>query len=146
MIKIHKFILSFLLFDKNFCILTRIYYPSFFKLQFKRTVIIQMESKTNLSSQPNSQPNTYMDFIQRLVEEQKQKNPEKYQSAQKMGDYIMTSEYNLKVGGRDKTETILKAEELLRIMKYQGLNESELTSDELELLATYRQLKEISKL
>ena len=67
------------------------------------------------------------------VEQLRQQNPEKYRLAQAMGEELMSYEYTLDVGNDQEGERI-RAKTLLNDIIYYSINDTELSSLELELL------------
>lgn len=77
--------------------------------------------------------NRYMDSMARIVEEYKQKYPEKYDIAQKCGEDIVDDDYNLTLGV-DKTRDEKILSDLITCIKEYSLTEEDLTVQEKKLL------------
>ena len=75
----------------------------------------------------------YCDSLTRIVEEYKQKFPEKYKFAQITGENIMSSDYLLTVG-KDREGEELRAKELIRLLENGEIKVCDLRQDEVELL------------
>jgi hypothetical protein len=77
--------------------------------------------------------NKYMDSLVRIVEQHKQKFPEKYKRAQDVGEFVMSSNYNVEIG-KDKEGTDKRVELILKTMNDYQLTIDDLREDEIKLL------------
>lgn len=86
----------------------------------------------------------YTDSMTRLVEEYKQKYPEKYKLAQLTGESVMTSDYNV-VNGYDKYGNNELLEQMIQTIKYFDLKPEDLTRDDIIALKRTGKYEEIFK-
>lgn len=75
----------------------------------------------------------YMDSLSRIVEEYKQKFPEKYKFAQQNGEVMMTSDYN-PTSGLDKEGDDIRLNRLLDTIKNYDLQKEDLSEEEINFL------------
>jgi hypothetical protein len=97
---------------------------------------MEVESKNyyhDIIKQEEIKNKQYITGLEEQVECLKRQNPEKYVKAQLIGDSIMTCEYDLSVGVDHEGE-LIRAKELLNLVGYYSLSDSDLSLLELDLL------------
>ena len=92
----------------------------------------------NLSKIIHKNNQSINDGLLAAVEREKKRDPQKYEMAQRHGERIMNSQYELQIGQDESGEKIL-VEKLKRDMEFNGLTEEMLDDEEKILLEKYRE-------